>query len=110
MPYVWRGFAEPHGSFRGASWMMRRSILLGVTVLLLGGLIRAEEWPGWRGPRGDGTSQEPNIPVRWSTTENVHWKAAIPGKGHSSPAIWGDRIFLTTCLEDSGKRVLLCID
>jgi outer membrane protein assembly factor BamB len=70
----------------------------------------AEEWPGWRGPRGDGTSIESSLPVRWSKTENIAWKTPIPGKGHSSPILWGDRIFLTTCLEPEGKRILLCLD
>src|SRR6266852_2141096 len=53
------------------------------------------QWPGWRGPRGDGTSDETGIPVHWTKTENIAWKAPIPGKGHSSPVIWGDRIFVT---------------
>jgi outer membrane protein assembly factor BamB len=89
---------------------MRRIIgSVGLVLLILAGTSRAEEWPGWRGPRGDGTSTETGIPIHWSKTENVQWKAAIPGKGHSSPVIWGDRIFLTTCLEDSGKRLLLCL-
>jgi outer membrane protein assembly factor BamB len=71
---------------------------------------RAEDWPCWRGPRGDGTSLEQNIPVRWSARENIAWKVAIPGVGHSSPVVWQDRIFLVTCLEESGDRVLLCLD
>ena len=71
---------------------------------------RAEDWPQWRGPRGDGTSVESNIPVRWSATENVRWKTPIPGKGHSSPVVWGDQIFLTTCLEGDQERMLLCLD
>ncbi len=81
-------------------------------ILLLALPIRvgAEEWPGWRGPRGDGTSLEPTAPVRWSAQDNVYWKAALPGVGHSSPVIWGDRIYLTTCLEAEGKRELLCLD
>jgi outer membrane protein assembly factor BamB len=69
-----------------------------------------EEWPGWRGPRGDGTSSETGIPLQWSATENIAWKTPIPGKGHSSPIVWGERLFLTTCLEDQGERVLLCLD
>jgi outer membrane protein assembly factor BamB len=72
--------------------------------------VRAENWPAWRGPRGDGTSLEPNPPTRWSGTENVVWKVAIPGDGHSSPVIWDDRIFLTTALADAQERVLLCLD
>lgn len=70
----------------------------------------AETWPGWRGPRGDGASEETGIPVRWNEKENVIWKTPIPGKGHSSPVVWGDRVFLTTCLEKEQKRVLFCLD
>src|SRR4051794_3950922 len=82
-----------------------------LSILLLASIpLRAGEWPGWRGPRGDGHSDETNIPTRWSATENVHWKVAIPGKGHSSPVVWGDRVFLTTALEQERQRVLLCLD
>jgi outer membrane protein assembly factor BamB len=83
---------------------------LGVLVLLQPPVAQSEDWPGWRGPRGDGTSNESNIPVHWSKTDNIAWKADVPGKGHSSPVVWGDRIFLTTCIEEEQKRVLLCLD
>jgi hypothetical protein len=79
-------------------------------VVLLAGAVQAEEWPGWRGPRGDGTSQEKGIPLHWSATENVFWKTPIAGKGHSSPIIWEDRIFVTTCVEEEKKRLLMCLD
>jgi outer membrane protein assembly factor BamB len=69
-----------------------------------------KNWPGWRGPRGDGTSDETGIPLRWSSTENVTWKVPIPGKGHSSPVIWGERIFVTSCIEEEKKRMLYCLD
>src|SRR5262249_15275872 len=71
---------------------------------------RAGDWPSWRGPRGDGTSDEADVPLRWSPTENVCWKTPIPGRGYSSPAVSGDRVFLTTCLEKQQQRVLLCLD
>ncbi|HEY2589755.1 MAG TPA: PQQ-binding-like beta-propeller repeat protein [Tepidisphaeraceae bacterium] len=58
----------------------------------------------------DGTSTETSIPTHWSPTQNIRWKTSIPGKGHSSPIVWGDRIFVTTCLEAQQKRMLLCID
>ncbi len=90
---------------------MRRAILfIGITLLTLAVSAMAEEWPGWRGPRGDGTSEEANVPIRWSEKENIAWKVAIPGKGHSSPIVWGERIFVTTCLEEKQKRMLLCLD
>ncbi len=59
----------------------------------------ATNWPGWRGPNSAGISTETNLPNEWSATKNVAWKAAIEGRGHSSPIIWGKRIFLTTAIE-----------
>jgi outer membrane protein assembly factor BamB len=56
-------------------------------------------WPGWRGPAGAGVSSETKLPTEWSGTQNVLWKTAIPGRGHSSPIIWGNRVFLTTAIE-----------
>ena len=70
----------------------------------------AEEWPSWRGPRGDGTSAEKGIPTQWTTSDNVVWKAAVPGRGYSSPVVHGNRIFLTTCIEENDDRLLLCLD
>ena len=77
---------------------------------LTGGLAVAENWPGWRGPRGDGTSLEKDIPIEWSATTNVVWKRPVPGEGHSSPVVWNDRLFLTTALKESQERVLLSFD
>jgi outer membrane protein assembly factor BamB len=79
-------------------------------LVLCAGLAPAEDWPGWRGPRGDGTSRETGVPLRWSATDNVAWKTPIPGTGHSSPAIHGNRVFVTSCREEEKKRVLLCLD
>ncbi len=90
---------------RGPGW----TLLLGA-VLLVPGVVRAENWPCWRGPRGDGTSRETGIPVRWSATENIRWKVPVPGIGHASPIVWEDRIFLVSCLEEKEQRVLLCYD
>jgi outer membrane protein assembly factor BamB len=73
-------------------------------------LVQAENWPCWRGPRGDGTSQEANVPTHWSATENIVWKVPIPGGGHSSPAVWEDRVFVVSCLDKTTERVLLCLD
>lgn len=72
----------------------------------------AENWPGWRGPRGDGSSLEKNIPTSWNgeTGENIVWKVPVPGVGHASPVIWEDRIFLVSCLEESEERVLISLD
>ncbi len=86
--------------------------VLAIAVGLIGmlGLVQAEDWPGWRGPRGDGTSLETGLPTRWSATEGIAWKVAVPGSGHSSPVVWGDRVFLTSCLDETEERLLLCFD
>ena len=79
-------------------------------LTLAANLACAENWPCWRGPRGDGTSLEKEPPTRWSSTENVVWKTSIPGEGHSSPIIWDNRIFLTSALKETQERVLLSFD
>ncbi len=71
--------------------------------------VKAEFWPGWRGPRGDGTSIEPNVPVQWDTA-HVLWKTEIPGQGHASPIVWGDRVCTATALPETQERLLVCLD
>ncbi len=56
-------------------------------------------WPQWRGPDGQGISEEKGLPDEWSATKNVRWKSPIEGLGHSSPIVWGKKIFLTTALD-----------
>ncbi len=89
---------------------MRMSFFALISLVLSAGIVRAEDWPGWRGPRGDGTSHEKGLPLTWSESDNIRWKTSIPGKGHSSPIVWGGRVCLTTCLESKGERVLICLD
>jgi outer membrane protein assembly factor BamB len=86
--------------------------LLGTFLLGQAVMAHGENWPGWRGPRGDGTSQETDVPVEWDgrTGENIVWKTEIPGVGHGSPIVWGDAVFLLTCLTESNERDLLRID
>ena len=81
-----------------------------VLFFFVAGLIRAENWPGWRGPSGDGISAGKGIPTKWSSKENIAWRIAVPGEGHSSPIVWGDKVFLTSSLTEKNKRILLCID
>jgi outer membrane protein assembly factor BamB len=59
----------------------------------------AASWPQWRGPSGQGVSVEKNLPSEWTATKNIKWKTSIPGRGHSSPIVWGNRVFLTTAIE-----------
>src|SRR5262249_39248285 len=55
----------------------------------------AENWPLWRGPFGQGISDEKNLPIHWSKTENVKWRAPLPDRGNSTPIVWNKRVFLT---------------
>ncbi len=74
------------------------------------GVLQAENWPMWRGPRGDGTCAEKSVPTQWSATDHIEWKTAVPGEGHSSPIVWEDRVFLTTALKETQERCLVCFD
>ena len=56
-------------------------------------------WPQWRGLNASGVSSETGLPTDWDGSKNIRWKAAIPGRGHSSPIVWGNKIFLTTSIE-----------
>lgn len=59
----------------------------------------AGNWPQWRGPDGSGISTEKNLPSVWTPTTNIKWKTPIDGRAHSSPIVWGNRVFLTTAVE-----------
>jgi outer membrane protein assembly factor BamB len=75
------------------------SLLLLLVTVLLGQSAFAQNWPQWRGPQGSGISDEKNLPSEWSADKNILWKTPLPGRGHSSPVVWGNRIFLTTDIE-----------
>ncbi len=90
---------------------LTRSLAPLLTLLLgVGLLVHAEDWPWWRGPRGDGTSAETKVPINWSATNNIAWKTEIPGVGHASPVVRGGKVFLVSALVDTQERVLLCLD
>lgn len=79
-------------------------------ALLFQGLLCAENWPCWRGPRMDGASADANVPVHWSATSNVTWKTDVQGAGHASPIVWEDRIFIVSAIAEREARVLLCFN
>ncbi|RBP41501.1 hypothetical protein DES53_107334 [Roseimicrobium gellanilyticum] len=86
--------------------MLRTAALL---VVLQATVAFAENWPQWRGPRLDGTSQDTGFSTIISP-ETIKWKADLPGTGHASPIVWGDRIFTVAAVEATGDRVLICLD
>jgi outer membrane protein assembly factor BamB len=70
----------------------------------------ASDWPRFRGPNGEGTSQDKNVPISWSAENNILWRTPIPGKGNSSPITWSDRLFLQTASDDGQERQIVCVD
>ena len=69
------------------------------------------DWPQWRGPHGTGVAaadQDP--PLKWSGSENILWRADVPGRGHSSPTLLGDRVFLASADESQELQWVLCYD
>src|SRR5881394_1871485 len=73
--------------------------LLAVSALAVGGTIcdtaaLSNNWPQWRGPLANGVAPVANPPIHWSETNNVRWKIPLPGKGHSSPIIFGDAVYV----------------
>ena len=78
--------------------------------LFLSLLFFSQDWPEFRGPTGQGHSDERGLPLVWSEAKNVRWKTAIPGRGWSSPTIQGDRIWLTTATEDGKSLRAISVD
>jgi len=100
-------------------------VVLGTAVTGRGGVVRAQEkgiadfpklaaerdWPWWRGPTRNGiVPGTPSLPTKFSDTENVVWKTPVPGRGHSSPIVVGDRIFLETADERQQIQSVLAFD
>ena len=83
-------------------------LFLAVLIVLSTFITQAQNWPNWRGPNGDGTSIETNLPTQWDSISNVVWKSPVQGVGHSSPIIWEDKLFTITALPETQERILLC--
>jgi outer membrane protein assembly factor BamB len=77
-------------------------------VLTLSSLAYSENWPQWRGPTLNGHSGEKNLPVKWSTEENIAWKLPMPDRSGATPIIWGEYIFLNVA--EGEKLELWCVD
>lgn len=81
-----------------------------LTMLLVAVSDAGDRWPEFRGPHANGHTDATGLPTEFSETKNVRWKTAIHGRGHSSPVVWDDRIWLTTATEDGKKLFALCVD
>ena len=70
--------------------------------------VRAQEWTRFRGPNGTGVSDAKSIPATW-TDADYRWKIKLPGKGHGSPVVWGDRLFLLSADPHNATRYVICV-
>ena len=90
--------------------MRQARVALGILALTgLAAALAAGDWPGFRGLR-EGVSDERGLPERWSATEGIAWRAAVPGAGWSSPIVSGDRVFVTTATEEGVSCRMLAFD
>jgi len=91
---------------RARLWLaefMKRPLVLSLLIFASLSAWSAVEWPQWGGPGGQGIANATGLPVQWSESDNVVWKAAVPGRGWSSPVIAGNQIWLTTAIETEAK-------
>jgi outer membrane protein assembly factor BamB len=73
--------------------------------------LLASDWPAWRGPTMDGQAAPgQDLPVKWSETEHVIWRASVRGRGHGSPTVVGDRVYLATADVETEEQLVLCFD
>jgi outer membrane protein assembly factor BamB len=70
----------------------------------------APDWPAWRGPTGDGISNETGTATEWDREKNVRWRVPLPDRGNSTPIVHGDRLFVTQAIQKTSWRGLMCFD
>ena len=90
--------------------MKTLSCILLVVGFTLKVTVQAGDWPTWRGPDGNGLSNEKHVPLKWSAAENVVWKTPLDEPGNSSPIVVGGKVFITQTLENGTKRCIVCFD
>ena len=115
---VWRWIGAERGLDNSASVLKtprqrtmksRLTSLLCLAVALTSATGFAQEWTRFRGPNGTGVGNAPDFPTTL-TEENILWKASIEGSGHSSPVLWGDKLWLTSSIKEGQENLLLCFD
>lgn len=85
-----------------------KAIFFALPLIAFSQQLSADNWPAWRGPTGNGLGKPGNYSWKFSPSDNVLWKVKLPGKGSSTPAVWGDSIYLTVPID--GKDGVMCFD
>src|SRR5437773_6347066 len=86
------------------------SLVIGTLLFVLACKAQAGPWPGWRGPDGNGISKEQNLPLHWSTNQNVRWRTPLPERCNSTPVVWGGRVFITQPIEKENRCTVMCFN
>lgn len=81
-----------------------RASCLAVALVLTSAVLRADNWPQWRGPTGIGVTSETGLPERWGEAQAVVWRARLDGMGVSTPVVWGDQVIATSQIGSGGRR------
>ena len=89
-----------------------RNAQISLLIALAISALQAGNWPQWRGPNADSVADGGTLPIEWSQTKNIRWSVKLPGWGTSSPVVYGDRVFVTSQVEEGAKKSLLtlCFD
>ena len=82
-------------------WIVILAVVVAGRGSLFGGEVVETNWPEYRGPHADGVSGASGLPIRWGEASNLKWKTPIPGRGYSTPVIWGRQVWMTTAIEPS---------
>lgn len=82
-------------------------VVVSAVAAIMHGAASGENWPQWRGPRGDGIAHEQGLPATWSKSNNVAWRTPLPGRAGATPCVWDDRVYLTS--NEGDDLVLLCV-
>jgi len=90
---------------------MQYQLFAGIVIgLMSSAVLAADNWPQFRGPAGDGTSDAKGLPVEWDAGKNVKWRTAIHGKAWSSPVVWGKQVWMSSATEDGHELFAVCVD
>jgi len=90
--------------------MQHRIWAIALVLIAVNSLAKAEDWPSFRGPAGNGISNEQHVPTHWGPEQNIKWKVALPAAGDSSPIVSNGRVFITCAADEGRQRSLYCFD
>ena len=88
---------------------IRTSFLLWILFWAVVGSANGQQWTRFRGPDGSGETDAVGMPAVW-TAQEAKWRVELPGIGHSSPVLWGDRIYVSAAIEEDATRILCCLN